>query len=93
MLKLLLLLSCIVLSSMKNYNEPYLIVYCWLSQIFTSEGTYYKLMVTSKKVEWYRSLGSSLLSFELSNDKSQEIASSYIIPTLDGHFMYIDAQS
>lgn len=78
---------------MKNYHESYLIVCYWLSQIFTSEGTYYKLMLASKKVEWYKSLGSSLLSFELSNDKQQDIASSYIIPTLDGHFMYIDAQS
>ena len=59
-------------------------------QIFTSEGAYYWLNLKSKHVEWYKSLGSSLLRFERSHESQPP---SYLIPTLDGHFLYIDRQA
>ena len=90
MLFIFLLLSLAI--NKTDIDHTYLLVHFKLSQIFTGEGTFYKLNLETKYVEWYSALDTNLLDFTIV-DKDTDKIPSYILPTLDGHFLYIDAQS
>jgi len=89
---LFFLLLILVVINKNDIDRTYLLVHLYLLQIFTGEGTFYKLNLETKYVEWYSSLETNLLDFSIV-DQSTSKLSSYILPTLDGHFLYIDAQS